>query len=216
MNWMLMRRKLLVICRRRLNRIKRKLNSRVDPRAAATEKRKAINIGLADLHEMFSPRVCYILTVWAGKTNAHMAPVKWITEIRFCPHKIVMGLFAGGDAEKLIRKSKGFTVSQVSNKYARDYYKLIQLLPAKGTVRGISRFRAEDAFFIKGFKVNDLPWIECTLDRIIKVDNETSIVIGKVIHISKKQHANKEKLIHYKGERFINTKTISVKPWSKI
>jgi len=216
MNWMMTKRKFFVKCRRIVNRIKRRLRRDPSNTTSITEKRKAINLNTKDFWDFFNPRICHILTIWSRKKHAHMAPIKWVTEIRVNPHKIAMALFEGGEAEKLIRKSKAFTISQISNKYAKDYYRLIKLLPNKGVVTAISRFRAEPAFFIKGFKVHHMPWIECSLEKIIKIDSETVIVVGKIEHISKMKNANKEKLMHLYDNLFINTKTMVSKPWDKI
>ena len=202
MNWTMMKRKFSVKCRRAINHIKRKFKKDPLNTSSITERRKAINLDIEDLWDVFNPRLCFILTIWAKRDKAHMAPIKWITEIRVNPHKIAMALFEGGEAEKLIRKSRAFTISPVSVKYAKDFYRLIKFLPKKGTITAISKFRAEPAFFVRGFKVHDLPWVECKLERIYRVDPETVIVVGEVVHIFKLQ--NKNKLMHYKEDLFIS------------
>ena len=214
MNWMMTKRKFSVACRRNVNRFKRKF--RRPPGQAISEKRKAINLDNEDFVKVFNPKLCFMLTIWASKTKAHMAPVKWITEIRVAPYKIAMALFEGGEAERLIRKAKAFTISPMGIKSAKDFYRLIKILPDTGTITAMGKFRAEPAFFIKGFKVNKQPWIECKLEKIYRVDRKTVIVVGKIVHISKLQHSIKEKLMHYRENLFINTKTMGAKTPEKL
>jgi len=178
--------------------------------------REARNLKVSDYWNMFNPRICFLMTIKAGRTKAHMAPIKWITETRVGPHKIVMAIFKGGEAERLIRKAKAFSISQVSREYAKDFYRLIKMLPASGTISAVSNFRAEPAFFIDGFKANKLPWAECKLDRILHVDQDTVLVQAEIVHISKNQNSNKNKLIHYQENQFVNTKTMAVKTVDKI
>ncbi|MFO7928856.1 MAG: hypothetical protein R6U35_04240 [Candidatus Humimicrobiaceae bacterium] len=72
---------------------------------------------------------------------------------------------------------------------------------ARKPFTAVSRFRAEKAFFINGFKVRGLPWIECRLDKFLKLPNKTVLVAVEVIHVSKYGLWLTDRIIlHYKDD----------------
>ena len=216
MNWKRTKKKLWLGILRIIGRIRRIF--RKIPGASITERRKAINRSVDDFNNMFSPKICYILCVKKGKNKSFMAPIKAITEINYYPHRIVFSVIRGSEAAKYLIKNKCFTISQVPREYGRDFARMVEALPAKGTINAVMRFRAEPAFFIPGYKVQNLPWAEYKMNRgsVINVDKETTLIVGEVVHISKKQNSDREKLIHKSGKLFVNTKTLSIKNIDKI
>ena len=216
MNWTMMKRKFSVKCSRGVNRLKGKFK-RI-PGQGISERRKAINQDIEDFNNMFSPKVCSILCVKKGRDKSFMAPIKAITEINYYPHRIVFSVIRGSEAARYLIKNKCFTINQVPREYGRDFARMVEALPEKGTIEAVMRFRAEPAFFIPGYKVQNLPWAEYKMNRgsVINVDKETTLIVGEVVHISKKQNSDREKLIHKSGKLFVNTKTLSIKDIGKI
>ena len=179
----------------------------------------AANKDAFDFNNFFYPQVIYVLTAKTGKNRAMMAPVKWITPICSTRPQVALSLI-GGTMANAIKKTKAFTISMPSEEYARDVLNMIKL-PATGTSYSgidyakVSRFRAEQAFFTNSYKVQGFPWVECKLDKFLKLPENTILITAEIVHISKNGMKLTDRILHFKDELFINAKRLAIKKVAK-
>ncbi len=199
------KRKIGIYSRRTIRSIRRFFRKR--PIRAVRE--LAYNVDINNLINFFSPQLCYILTTKTKKRRANMSPVKWLSIISFSPPLIMMALFKGKAACINIKKYNSFSLSMIGREYISDYNRLINIGKDE-VVNAISRFRSSPAFFINGYIVKGFPWVECRLEKIININRETSIVVGRILHISKIQLILKDKLLHFIGDNFLDPKRLNI------
>lgn len=174
-----------------------------------------MNLDRQDFDNFFYPQLIYILTAKTGKNKAVMSPIKWITPICRDVPMIAMSLLEGNIANSIL-KAKCFTISMVSEDFITDTLNLIKMPVAGQEMTGINyakitRFGAEQAFFIDSFKVRSFPWVECKVNKFLKLPGKTILVAAKIIHMSKKEIPLEKRIMHYKDDLFLFTRKLTVR-----
>lgn len=200
------KRKIGIYTRRFFRSIKRSFRRKQVDRVA---RKLAYNLDLEDMENFFNPQLCYILTTKTKDRRANMSPVKWLSVISLSPPIVMMALLRNKIAYRNIKKYKSFSLSMINRGYISDYGRLTNIGDNEA-ISMISRFRASPAFFINGYNVRGFPWIECSLDRIVEIDKKTTIVVGKILHISKIRLNLRDKLLHCFGNSFLNPQRFSI------
>jgi len=158
----------------------------------------------SDFVDFFYPQVVYMLAAETGKNRCTMSPVKWVTPICNKNPMIAIGLMDGKIARNILKR-KTFTLAMIPKERIAATIRLMESEWEPKT----NPFVADQAFFIKAYKTHGLPWVECRVDKFLKLPENTYLVAAKVIHISKKHLPLKDRIIHHKDRNFINTNRIS-------
>lgn len=149
-----------------------------------------------DFKRFFSPNVVYLLVTRGVKNYVNVAPVTWITPLSYDPAAIVVCLKKKSDSARNIRKFRDFSICVPDKSKVQDVHNCAKPLPYGKSEIFLTRFQWTYAYFVDGFTLQGMWWMECTARRVERcVGLDHFLVIADVIHCAGKKVEYKDLIL---------------------